>query len=96
MKIAFLDGSTLVFLFYICIFIAVIAAWIISIKLFIQAGEAKGYSMENRKLIWFIGLFATPIVVGLYINSLPNRALEGSQLASLTNPGNEGVNNGAE
>ena len=59
---------------YLLIAIAVLAAWLLSIRLLIQAGESKGYSMSNRALIWFIGIFATPIVAGLYIVALPDKS----------------------
>lgn len=51
----------------------VLAAFLASISLFIKAAKEKGY-YENggTGILWFIGIFATPIVVGLYTASLPD------------------------
>ena len=55
-----------------------LVAWIVAIDLLIKAGKAKGYAMKNTGALWFVGIFATPIVVGLYIASLPdNRTIAG-------------------
>ena len=57
--------------------IAVFAAEVMAISLFIKVGMAKGYSMANRGVLWFIGLMAPlgPIVIGLYVSALPDRAV---------------------
>lgn len=82
MKIGFFGVSDFVALFYFCVFVAVIAAWLIAIRLLIQSGEAKGYSMDNRKLLWFVGIFATPIVVGLYVISLPDKSSQNQRFVA--------------
>ena len=65
------------FMFVIIVVIA-LAARVVAINLLIKAGRAKGYSMENAGILWFVGIFATPILVGLYIASLPdNRTIAG-------------------
>ena len=65
------------FMFVIIVVIA-LAARIVAINLLIKAGRAKGYAMENAGILWFVGIFATPILVGLYIASLPdNRTIAG-------------------
>lgn len=65
----------LMMLLFFALFVAVLVAWLMSINLLVKVGAAKGYSMDNKGLLWFIGIFATPIVVGLYVASLPdNRA----------------------
>lgn len=56
----------------IAIAIAAFVAWIMSISLLIDAARAKGHKMDSTGKLWFIGLFATPIVVGLYVNALPD------------------------
>lgn len=53
-----------------------IVAWIMSISMFIDAARAKGYKMKKTGMIWFVGIFATPIVAGLYVNALPNKNKE--------------------
>ncbi len=57
------------------IILVVLIAWLMSIDLLIKVGAAKGYSMDNKGLLWFIGIFATPIVVGLYVAALPDNRL---------------------
>lgn len=57
------------------IFAVVLGAWLASINLLIKVGAAKGYAMENKGLLWFIGIFATPIIVGLYVAALPDNRL---------------------
>ncbi|MDY5661088.1 MAG: hypothetical protein SPG07_00505 [Coriobacteriales bacterium] len=65
-------GGILIF-FMIVIMFLVLAAWLVSISLFIKAAKEKGYYEHGGTgLLWFIGIFATPIVVGLYTTSLPD------------------------
>ena len=61
-------------MFVICV--VVIVAWVTAIKLYISVISEKGYAVDNsiRGKIWLIGLFATPIAAGIYVNSLPDRS----------------------
>lgn len=59
-------------LFLIIVSVLVLTAWLLSIDMFINAGKAKGYSMANSGKLWFIGIIATPLVVGLYVAALPD------------------------
>ena len=52
-------------LFLIIVSALVLTAWLLSIDMFINAGKAKGYSMANSGKLRFIGIMATPLVVGL-------------------------------
>lgn len=61
--------------------IAALVAWLLAINLLIKVGEAKGHALSNKGLLWFIGIFATPIVVGLYIIALPDRRAEAARKA---------------
>lgn len=63
--------------------IVVLVAWLMSINLFIKVGEAKGRTLNNKGLLWFIDIFATPIVVGLYVIALPDRRAEAAGKAPL-------------
>lgn len=66
-------ASGILILFMIVIMFLVLAAWLVSISLFIKAAKEKGYYEHGGTgLLWFIGIFATPIVVGLYTTSLPD------------------------
>lgn len=53
-----------------------VIAWIMSIYMFIDAARAKGYKMKKTGMIWFVGIFTTPIVAGLYVNALPDKSKE--------------------
>ena len=64
------------FLIMLAIVVCAIVAWIMSINMFIDAARAKGYKMKKTGVIWFVGIFATPIVAGLYVNALPNKNKE--------------------
>lgn len=64
------------FLIMLAIVVCTIVAWIMSISMFIDAARAKGYKMKKTGVIWFVGIFATPIVAGLYVNALPNKNKE--------------------
>ena len=65
-----------IFLIMLAIVVCTIVAWIMSISMFIDAARAKGYKMKKTGVIWFVGIFATPIVAGLYVNALPNKNKE--------------------
>lgn len=69
MRIGFIGIPELII---VLVLLPVLVAWLLAINLFIKVGAEKGYAMENKGLLWFIGIFATPIVVGLYIASLPD------------------------
>lgn len=76
----------------VLIILAIVAliAWLLAINLLIKVGAAKGYAMDNKGLLWFIGIFATPIVVGLYIASLPdNRVMPAESAAGSEAPAEE-------
>ena len=55
--------------------IIVLSAWCVAINLFIGIGKSKGHPMENAGLLWFVGIFATPLAVGLYVAALPDRRI---------------------
>ena len=55
------------------VFFAIIVAFFMSIELFIEVAQKKGHFVESGTgKLWFIGIFATPIVVGLYVLGLPD------------------------
>lgn len=82
--------TELLLLFVIlAIFIAVLLAWLTSINLFIKTGVAKGYTMANKGLLWFVGIFATPLAVGLYVAALPDLTPRQSASAPVANIASE-------
>ena len=54
--------------------ILVLIAWLVAINLFVEAAKEKGYYRDGGAgLLWFVGIFATPIVVGIYTTALPDK-----------------------
>lgn len=64
------DGGAVLFI-VVVVAVAVLAAFLAATGLFVELAEEKGYTARS-KLLWFIGVFASPIVVGLYVLSLPD------------------------
>ncbi len=60
-------------LLMLLIAIVVLVAWVMSISLIINAIKAKGYEKITTGTLWFIGIFASPIVLGLYAVALPEK-----------------------
>lgn len=57
------------------ILIVMLIAWLCAINLFVEAARKKGYYCNGGSgILWFIGIFATPIVVGIYVSALPDRS----------------------
>lgn len=58
--------------------LVVLMAWLFSISMFISIIKSKGSPFDSSLIYWFVGLFASPIVLGLYAVALPNKAAIGS------------------
>ena len=43
------------------------------ISLLVNAAKEKGFHRNDAAVLWVIGIFASPIVLGLYTASLPDR-----------------------
>ena len=55
--------------------IVILVAWLMAINLFINAAKEKGYYKDGGAgILWFIGIFATPLVVGIYTTALPDKS----------------------
>lgn len=65
-------GLVLIFL-PLLIGAALIIAWIFAIDELIKAAQMKGHHKGSTASLWFIGIFATPIILGLCIAALPDR-----------------------
>lgn len=66
-------ASILPALLLIALIVLVFVAFLVSINLFIEAAKQKGhYKDGGSAILWFVGIFATPIVVGLYTSALPD------------------------
>lgn len=45
-----------------------------AINLFIKTAQDKGHFETGKVgILWFIGIFASPLVVGLYVATLPDK-----------------------
>ena len=51
--------------------IVVLVAWILAISKLVSFANAKGHS--DTGTLWFIGLFASPIVLGLIVCAMPEK-----------------------
>ena len=56
---------------WLVIFILAIVANFMAIGMLVDVANNKGLTDKNGKL-WFIGLFTTPIVLGIVVCALPN------------------------
>ncbi len=54
----------------------IFAAWITGIYLLCNAVNAKGWHKKGDGALWFVGIFASPIVLGLYAAALPDKKLQ--------------------
>lgn len=60
-------------LLMLLIAVVILAAWLMSISLIINAIKAKGYDQITTGTLWFIGIFASPMILGLYAIVLPEK-----------------------
>lgn len=60
--------------------IVVLAAWLVSISKLIEIYTQKHKDGESAStgILWFIGIFASPIVLGLYVCALPDSSQRSS------------------
>lgn len=61
---------------FVAIMIAfiVFCVWLLAIHSFVEVAKMKGHHQDGAGTLWLIGLFASPIVLGLYAAALPDRA----------------------
>lgn len=55
--------------------LVMLTAGIVAISHFIELGQKKGCIEEKTGVYWFIGLFASPLVLGLYVAAAPDAVL---------------------
>lgn len=53
--------------------IVFLALWIVAIHLLLEAAKAKGFHRDDAWFPFLVGFFLSPIVLGLYTASLPDR-----------------------
>lgn len=66
--------SVLVIFIAFIVLILAFAAWLLAIAKLVEAARMKGHGQDGTGSLWFIGIFASPIVLGLYTASLPDRS----------------------
>ncbi len=59
--------------------IFVVMVWVETIGFVVRAAQAKGFHRDSSAPLWFIGLLATPLMLGVYVASLPDRGSEGAE-----------------
>ena len=62
---------------------------LIAISLLVDAAKAKGFHRNDAGVLWVIGIFASPIVLGLYTASLPDRSAPAATAAAPEDPRDE-------
>ena len=62
---------------------------LIAISLLVDAAKAKGFHRNDAGTLWFVGIFASPIVLGLYTASLPDRSAPAATAAAPEDPRDE-------
>ena len=65
------DGGAGLLIIIFLVLLMFIPAYIVAINMFIEAAERKGNDVSTG-MLWFVGIFLSPIVVGLYVAALPD------------------------
>ncbi len=52
--------------------VLIIVAWIISISELVKIAKLKEFYREGAMKLWLIGIFTTPILLGVLVAALPN------------------------
>lgn len=64
----------LITLITLALCIAVLVAWIMAIAMLVKMAKEKGHYRDGAGMLWFVGLFASPIVLGLYVAALSDKS----------------------
>lgn len=74
MSPALAGGSILLAIIGYLVVGCIVVAYFVSIAMLVKSARQKGHHRDGSLPLWFMGLFATPIVLGLYVAGLPDRA----------------------
>uniref|UniRef100_A0A7C9NUF2 Uncharacterized protein n=1 Tax=Muribaculaceae bacterium Z82 TaxID=2304548 RepID=A0A7C9NUF2_9BACT len=74
MKILGLGIPELTILQVFLIPLAFFVVGLFAANLMIKSAQEKGHHRDSTGLLWVIAIFCTPIVLGLYVAGLPDRA----------------------
>lgn len=53
--------------------ILILIAYLVTISFLATAAKEKGYHLNGTGSLWFIGIFLSPITLGVYVASLPDK-----------------------
>lgn len=68
----------LVEVIFFLVLVAMIAAGLVAISLFVDLAKEKGHYRDDANALWFIGIFASPVVLGIYVMALSNKSSKAS------------------
>lgn len=54
--------------------VAMIVAGFVAISLFVDLAKEKGHYRDDANILWFIGIFASPVVLGIYVMALSDKS----------------------
>lgn len=65
---------------FFLVLILMIAAGLAVISLFVDLAKEKGHYRDDASILWFIGIFASPVVLGIYVMALSNKISKASSV----------------
>lgn len=65
---------------FFLVIVLMIAAGLVAINLFVDLAKEKGHYRDDANILWFIGIFASPIVLGIYVMALSNKSSKDSSV----------------
>ena len=66
-------GFGIVSVFFLIIGFVALIAWFIAISMFVNLANDKGHHLDDTGKLWFVGIFASPIVLGIYVLGLRDK-----------------------
>lgn len=54
--------------------VVMIVAGFVAISLFVDLAKEKGHYRDDANILWFIGIFASPVVLGIYVMALSDKS----------------------
>lgn len=52
----------------------------VAISLFVDLAKEKGHYRDDANILWFVGIFASPVVLGIYVMALSNKSSKDSSV----------------
>lgn len=52
--------------------IVMLIAWLMAVSKLVELAKDKGHFKDGTGMLWFMGIFASPIVLGIYVIALPD------------------------